>query len=67
MLGYLQETVETIESPEHREPDQAAGRERCFRRGGPQRWIRAVVEFAGEADWLVTAFPQTNDPPGWRS
>jgi hypothetical protein len=64
MLGYLQETVDTIESPDHREPDQAPGRERYFRRGGPQRWIRVVIEFAGETDRLVTAFPQSNDPSG---
>jgi hypothetical protein len=66
MVGYLEETVKTIEHPEHREPDVAPGRERYFRRCGPQRWIRAVVEFAGETDRLVTAFPQANDPPGWR-
>jgi len=66
MVGYLEQTMKTIEAPEHREPDIALGRERYFRRGGPQRWIRVVVEFAGATDQLVTAFPQRNDPPAWR-
>jgi hypothetical protein len=66
MFGYLQDVVETIESPDHREPDHAAGRERYFRRGGPQRWIRVITEFAGATDRLVTAFPQINDPSDLR-
>ena len=42
---------------------EVAGRERLFRRGvGPQRWLRVVVEFRGGHDWVVTAFPQENDP-----
>lgn len=65
MLGYLEEVVNTIERPEHREPDPAAGRERFFRREGPERWIRVVVEFSGEVNRLITAFPQTSDPGGW--
>lgn len=67
MVGYLKETLMTIEQPEHREPDPVVGRERMFRRGGPQRWIRVVVEVAGDGDRLVTAFPQSNDPAGPRS
>jgi hypothetical protein len=62
MLDHLEGTVSTIEAPDHREPDQIAGRDRYFRRGGPQRWLRVVTEFAGETDRLVTAFPQVNDP-----
>ncbi len=49
MVGYLEETVKTIEYPDHREAD-----------------VAPVVEFAGETDQLVTAFPQRSDPPGWR-
>jgi hypothetical protein len=56
----------TVADPEHREPDPRPGRERYFRRGGPERWIRVVVEFAGQRDRIVTAFPQSNDPTGWR-
>jgi hypothetical protein len=30
----------------------------------PFRWMRVVVEFAGDADRFVTAFGQDNDPEG---
>lgn len=62
MAGYLGETMNAVESPDHREPDPRAGRERYFRRGGPLIWIRVVTEFRGGADNVVTAFPQSNDP-----
>jgi hypothetical protein len=62
MSDYLAETMSTISSPDGREPDMRAGRERYFRRGGPLRWIRLVTELSGTADRVVTAFPQSNDP-----
>jgi hypothetical protein len=57
--------LEAVAHPHHRQPDARAGRERFFRRGGPQPWIRVVVEFSGSFDRVVTAFPQSNDPEGW--
>jgi hypothetical protein len=68
MSEYLGETMTAIQTPDHREPDARAGRERYFRRGGPERWIRVVTQFDGDADRVVTAFPQSNDPRegGWR-
>jgi len=68
MSEYLAETMAAIETPDHREPDPRAGRERYFRRGGPLGWIRVITELAGAADRVVTAFPQSNDPRqgGWR-
>jgi hypothetical protein len=63
MSEYLAETMSAIEMPDHREPDPPrAGRERYFRRGGPLAWIRVITELAGDADRVVTAFPQSNDP-----
>jgi len=56
------EVVLTIESPTHREPDPTPGRERLFRRGGPDGWLRAIIEFDGDLDRLVTVFSQANDP-----
>jgi hypothetical protein len=56
------DVVLTIESPTYREPDTTAGRERLFGRGGPDGWLRAIVEFDGDFDRLVTAFSQSNDP-----
>jgi hypothetical protein len=67
MADHLTDVIETIESPEFREDDPRPGRVRQFRRGGPEQWIRVVIEFGGETDTVVTSFPQANDPTGWRS
>jgi hypothetical protein len=66
MEEHVEAVIETIGQPEHREPDPRVGRERYFRRGGPERWIRVVVELDGPIDRVVTAFPQTNPPEHWR-
>jgi hypothetical protein len=58
--------MKTVEDPDHREPDVRTGRERFFRRGGPEGWVRVVVEIAGPFDKIVTAFPQANRPERWR-
>ena len=34
---------------------------------GPDRWLRVVVEFAGDFDRVVTVFSQTVDPRPSRS
>lgn len=62
MIDYVAETMSAISSPDGREPDLRAGRERYFRRGGPLRWIRVITELRGTVDRVVTAFPQSNDP-----
>lgn len=62
MSDYLAETMAAIRTPDDREPDVRAGRERYFRRGGPMRWIRVITELSGTVDRVVTAFPQSNDP-----
>lgn len=65
---FLEETMLTIQRPEHRGSDARPGRERYYRRGGPLAWIRVVAELADGADRVVTAFPQSNDPTvgGWQ-
>jgi hypothetical protein len=63
MADHEEAVLRIIDSPDFREDDPRPGRERFFRRGvGPERWMRVVVEFAGEKDRVVTAFGQTNDP-----
>ncbi len=59
--------VLTIEQPTFREPDAKPGRERLFRPGGPDRWLRVILEFAGDFDRMVTVFSQTTDPRDKRS
>lgn len=59
--------LEAIGQPDYQEPDPRAGRERYWlrcRAPFPFRWLRVVVEFAGDADRVVTAFGQDNDPEG---
>lgn len=64
----LWDIVLTIEHPHHREPDAQPGRERLFGRGGPNGWIRVVLEFRGDFDRVTTVFPQSTHPkPGHRS
>jgi hypothetical protein len=62
MADLLLDIVLTIEHPTDQEPDVKPGRERLFRRGGPDGWIRVVLELSGDFDRVVTAFPQTIDP-----
>jgi hypothetical protein len=66
MEDHLDDVVQTLENPDYREPDPRPGRERFFRRGGPQSWIRVVIEVDGPFDRVVTAFPQVNEPNDWR-
>jgi hypothetical protein len=66
LADHLNDMIQTLEQPELREDDARPGRVRYFRRCGPERWLRVVVEFGGESDVVVTAFPQSNDPAGWR-
>jgi hypothetical protein len=44
-----------VSEPDRREPDVLAGRER---RGGPERWMRVVIDTAQ----IITALAQSNDP-----
>jgi hypothetical protein len=62
MVDYLDGVMDVIRAPDHRETDPRVGRQRYFRRGGPEIWLRVVTEFAGAVDRVVTAFPQSNDP-----
>jgi len=66
LTDHRDAVMKTLEDPDHREPDVRVGRERFFRRGGPEGWVRVVVELAGPFDKVVTAFPQSNRPDRWR-
>jgi hypothetical protein len=51
-------------SPQGRSVELTEERWRYIQRPFPFRWMRVVVEFAGDADRFVTAFGQANDPDG---
>jgi len=59
--------LQAIRQPDFQEPDPHPGRERYWlrcRAPFPFRWMRVVVEFAGDADRFVIAFGQDNEPEG---
>jgi hypothetical protein len=67
MSGRQDTLLEAIRQPNFQEPDPHPGRERYWLRCRelfPFRWMRVVVEFAGDTDRFVTAFGQDNDPEG---
>jgi hypothetical protein len=70
MEGRMDLVLQAVETPERVDPDARPGRERFWLRPPPPfpfRWLRVVVEFAGETDRVVTAFGQDNPPAGRRS
>lgn len=65
MRGELDLLLTAICNPDFQEPDPRPGRERywlCTQPPFPFRWLRAVVQFEGDVDRIVTAFEQDNDP-----
>ncbi|HZL48700.1 MAG TPA: hypothetical protein VFC30_06770 [Solirubrobacteraceae bacterium] len=69
MRGELELLLEAMRRPDYQEPDPRPGRERYWLRMQPPfrfRWLRAVVQFEGDVDRVVTAFGQNNEPEGLR-
>jgi hypothetical protein len=69
MRDELELLLKTIRSPDFQEPDPRPGRERYWLRTQPPfpfYWLRAVVQFEGDTDRLITAFGQDNEPEGLR-
>jgi hypothetical protein len=67
MRGEMDLLLSAIRSPDFQEPDPSPGRERYWLRVQsrfPFAWLRAVVQFEGNIDRVVTAFGQDNDPDG---
>lgn len=57
--GELELLMAAIRRPDFQEPDPRPGRERFWLRARPPfrfRWLRAVVQFEGDVDRVVTAF-----------
>ena len=67
MRGQLDLLLTAIRNPDLQEPDPRPGRERYWLRTQPPfpfGWLRAVVQFEGDIDRLITAFGQDNKPGG---
>jgi hypothetical protein len=67
MRGELELLLSAIRAPDFQEPDPRPGRERYWLRTQPPfpfGWLRAVVQFEGDVDRLITAFGQDNEPDG---
>jgi hypothetical protein len=65
---HLQDVVDTIASPDHREDDAWPHRERFFKRDvGPSRWLMVVVSSELAPARIVTAlgYKHGRSPQGW--
>jgi hypothetical protein len=65
---HLNDVLAAVASPDHREPDVRAHRERFFKEGGgPSRWLMVVVDFEQEPARIVTAlgYGHGRSPRGW--
>jgi hypothetical protein len=64
LLDRVDEILDAVRSPDFREDDPVAGRERFYREGfdTPDRWLRVVVDFSEDPAWVVTAFVEDQDP-----
>lgn len=65
---HLHAVLEAVSSPDHREADSWAHRQRFFKRGvGPSRWLMVVLDFQQEPARIVTAlgYGHGRSPEGW--
>lgn len=68
MADHIEEILETVAHPDHRERDpyRGAHRERYYKGAGPRSWLRVVVEYVDDEQpmegFVVTAFGQEQDP-----
>jgi hypothetical protein len=65
---HLKAVLDTVASPDHREPEGWSAREQFFKRdAGPTDWLMVVVDSAKEPARVVTAFGYGHgrSPDGW--
>lgn len=64
LLDRVDEILSAVRSPDFREDDPVAGRERFYRADftAAGRWLRVVVDFNEDPGWVVTAFAEDQDP-----
>lgn len=67
LAPYRDEVVQTVERPDHTEPDELPGRTRFYRRSvGPSRWLLVVVSYEQEPARIITALANRKDPRRWK-
>lgn len=65
--GALELAMDTVQAPDHSEPDPRAGRQRYYRRRvGPSRWLLVVVSYEQEPGRVITALATRKDPKQWK-
>lgn len=64
LLEDVDAVLAAVASPDYREDDPIAGRERFYRQRVTDkvRWLRVVVDFNGKPGLVVTAFIQRKNP-----
>lgn len=66
LVGYRDEVVATVATPDHVSPDQRDERLRYYRRHvGPSRWLVVVVSYEQDPARIITAFASRKDPRTW--
>ncbi len=59
----IDDVLDIVTRPDAITPDPKATRWRYWRTGiGPTRWLRVVVVWGAEQPFVITAFPDGNDP-----
>lgn len=68
LANHLDAVLAAVASPDQREPDEQAHRERFFKdNAGPSRWLMVVLDFGAEPARIVTAlgYGHGRSPRGW--
>ena len=67
VADHLDAVMQTVEQPDHLEPDDLPHRTRFYRRNvGPSRWLLAVVSYEQEPARVTTALANRKDPKRWK-
>jgi hypothetical protein len=66
-FDQMDAVIETVERPDHVEPDALPARTRFYRRNvGPSRWLMAVVSYEQQPARIITALANRKDPRRWK-
>jgi hypothetical protein len=67
LAHHIEAVTQTIDLPDHVEPDDLPSRTRFYRRNvGPSRWLLAVVSYEQEPARIITALANRKDPKQWK-